>query len=258
LPIQLESILLAQAKKLVIDYDDPLFLRYSLGFWPWKGKIETLVRRADIVTAANPVLIEYAKEAGARRVEFIPTVVHCPRYDAVAKRNCRGPVVVGWVGTPQTASYIDRVAPAIVQLINEGLVEFRVVGADNFSAVPGSINIRWSEATEGEEICDFDIGIMPLEDDAWSKGKSGFKLIQYMAARRPVVASPVGFNVNIVNESGAGFLASTPREWIDALRVLIGSAELRRKMGEEGRAYVERKFSLDVVAPRLVRLFLEL
>jgi glycosyltransferase involved in cell wall biosynthesis len=115
----------------------------------------------------------------------------------------------------------------------------------------------WDEATETAEIGNFDVGIMPLPDNPWERGKCGFKLIQYMACGKPVVASPVGVNREIVVEGVNGFLASTQKEWVDALLRLKENPALRRTMGERGRRMVEERYCLQVTAPRLQRILLD-
>jgi len=120
----------------------------------------------------------------------------------------------------------------------------------HFQQLP--IEVRpWSEGTEAAEIQQFDIGIMPLSDSLWERGKCGYKLIQYMACGKPVVASPVGVNTEIVRDGKNGFLASDSRSWLEALMRLTSDADLRRRMGHDGRVAVEERYCLDVAAPRV-------
>ena len=137
---------------------------------------------------------------------------------------------------------------ARVVLVGAGLVDL--------SSVP--VEIRpWSYSEEVTEIQQFDVGIMPLPDAPWERGKCGYKLIQYMACAKPVVASPVGANCDIVKQGVNGFLASTQAEWIDALNTLRSQPEVRVRMGSVGRCDVESKFCLRVTAPRLLALLRE-
>ena len=128
-------------------------------------------------------------------------------------------------------------------------------GENPFSGLMATIR-DWDEATETAGIGNFDVGIMPLPDNPWERGKCGFKLIQYMACGKPVVASPVGVNREIVVEGVNGFLASTQKEWVDALLRLKEDPDLRRTMGEKGRRMVEEEYCLQVTAPRLHRILL--
>jgi glycosyltransferase involved in cell wall biosynthesis len=258
LPTCMELSFLRRARWLVVDYDDPIHLKYAGSALPWSQKIEAIMQVADVVVAANPVLVAHAETAGAKHVEFIPTVVDCEKFDTDGGRQQGAPTVVGWIGTPQTAPYLTAIAPVLEKLQREGLIEVHVVGDSDAAAVQGCHHIPWQEDTEAAVVDEFDIGIMPLTDDPWSRGKSGFKLVQYMAARKAVIASPVGFNVDLVNRSGAGFLASSLAEWEAAIRTLTSSRGLQQYLGQRGREYVERHFSVQAIAPRLVRIFSEL
>lgn len=126
-------------------------------------------------------------------------------------------------------------------------------------ALPGDIPVEYlpfSSADPVEPTESFDVGIMPLPDEPWERGKCGLKLIHYMACRLPTVASPVGVNRQIVEHGVTGFLASTTSEWVEALRTLRESCELRKKMGRAGRGKVERLYSLQVTAPRVAEMLL--
>jgi glycosyltransferase involved in cell wall biosynthesis len=137
----------------------------------------------------------------------------------------------------------SRQLPARVVLVGSGPID-----------LPGvPVEVRtWQESTEADEICNFDVGIMPLADGPWEQGKCGFKLLQYMAAGLPAIASPVGANKVIVRHGTTGFLATTSDDWMRAFVALAESKELRRRMGLAGRQVVEREYSTSVVAPRLL------
>ena len=120
--------------------------------------------------------------------------------------------------------------------------------------IPGHVNVPWREETEATEVSRFDVGVMPLPDEPFERGKCGYKLIQYMACGIPVVASPVGVNRQIVRHGESGFLASTAEEWIQALQLLHGDVALRKRMGAAGRRFFEREYSLQSTAPRLAEI----
>lgn len=169
------------------------------------------------------------------------------------------PLRVGWIGSPTTARYLDLLAEPLARLMAEGLIRPVLIGA-GVDALPGldAERIPWAEAEEVAALNGLDVGVMPLVDSLWERGKCGYKLIQYMACGKPVVASPVGVNRVIVEPEGTpaanGFLAGTSIEWEAALRALAIDPELRRRLGQAGRSKVERAYSLQAVAPQLVGL----
>ena len=244
----------------IVDYDDAIFHNYDLNQQPFKrfliDKIDKVMRGSSLVVCGNEYLAERAHIAGARRVEVIPTVIDLKRYEVLSTVK-RGSIVVGWIGSPSTVKYLDVVAPALKALIAEFRVQLLVIGAQ--FAWPGlDVDCRpWSENSEVKEIQDIDIGIMPLIDSPWERGKCGYKLIQYMACGKPVVASPVGVNTEIVGHSINGYLASTVDEWERAFRTLFLSSQIRLDMGGQGRRVVEERYCIQVIAPRLAKLFHE-
>jgi len=256
----LSEWLLAKTDMLyVVDYDDALFHHYDrhkrwLIRLPLGRKIDSVMKHAALVIAGNEYLAERARGAGARRVEIVPTVVDLTRYKAVQSVS-RTTLVVGWIGSPSTSHYLSIIAPVISSLSKELDVRFVAVGA-NEEAVRGlPIEVcSWSEETEVQSIQGFDIGIMPLLDSPWERGKCGYKLIQYMACGLPVIASPVGVNTEIVEQGVNGFLASDLHEWEQALRKLLEDKLLRQRMGAKGRERVEKWYSLQVQEPRLEAL----
>jgi glycosyltransferase involved in cell wall biosynthesis len=244
---------------LVADYDDASFHTYDrhpsrilsslMG-----GKIDAVMRRSFLVVAGNGYIAERARRAGAPRVEILPSVIDLDRYPpAPDPRN--GLPTVGWIGSPPTARHLKTVESAVREVVAGGKARIAVVGApDNpFPGLPVRLP-PWSEETEVAEIRSFDIGIMPLPDEPWERGKCGYKLIQYMGCGLPVVASPVGVNREIVADGASGFLASGHDEWVAALSRLANNATLRQEMGSKGRGVVASRFSLQVTAPRLLEL----
>lgn len=260
LPAWLELTLLPKNISLVVDYDDAIFHRYDqhrfrlvrklLGH-----KIDAVMRRANLVIVGNGYLGARAQQAGAQRVELIPTVVDAARYAAFEKITAT-PITIGWIGQPSTAKYLVQLVPVLQRIAVLHAVRVVAVGAQvkQFAHLPVEVK-PWSENTEVAEIQKFDIGVMPLTDSLWERGKCGYKLIQYMACGKPVVATPVGVNSVIVQQGVNGFLASTEQEWFEALDRLCTDEVLRKKMGDAGRVMMERQFSLQVVAPQLVELF---
>lgn len=261
LPGSFERLLARTGVPYVVDYDDAIFHRYDrarsrmvrglLG-----AKLDPLLRGAFAVTAGNAYLADYARRHGARRVEQVPTVVDIDRYRHVSEPA--GEVFrIGWIGSPSTAPYLSAIHAPLRALAAERPVRLVTVGAPplDLPGVPVEQH-DWTLDSEAQLIEGFHAGVMPLLDSPWEQGKCGYKLIQYMACGRPVIASPVGVNGAIVG-SDAGFMAAGAAEWLDAFRALAESAERRAAMGTAGRARIEQGYTLQVMAPRIAALLAE-
>lgn len=238
----------------IYDLDDANYLLYR-----YKGptprlpgmahKIDGLIQRAEAVLAGSETLASYTRGLNQATV-VIPSVVDTGRYQ-VASPVSKDHVVIGWIGSPATAHYLNALVAPLSCLAQRAKIRLRVVGG-RAPAIPGVVTeeVEWSERTEVSLIQSFDVGIMPLFDDPWSRGKCAYKLIQCMACGVPVVASPVGANTEVVTAE-CGLLASSESEWLSALATLVLDEPLRRSMGQAGRNRIERHYSLVTAAPRL-------
>jgi len=244
----------------VVDYDDAIFHRYDCHSNPWVRrflgqKIDAVMCHSTCVMAGNQYLAARAHKAGAKHVEIIPTVVDADRYHS--KNNGENAVLtVGWIGTPQTSKYLKPLLPVFESLRREFPVRFVAVGANSadFEGTPVEA-WPWTEDSEVASVQQFDVGIMPLVDSPWERGKCGYKLIQYMACGVPVVASPVGVNCEIVEVGKTGYLASSLEEWQDCLLgFLKATPEERAKMGALGREIVRQQYSTQAQGPRIVNI----
>ena len=256
----LERWLAWRGCRMVLDYDDALFHQYDNHPNKWVRlllgrKIAAVMRLSHTVVAGNDYLADYARRAGAPRVEVIPTVIDLTRYAKQDGPIESGPFTIGWIGSPSTARYLRDIAPALAEVCRDGRAKVRLVGSGpvDLPGVPLEV-IPWREETEVDEIRRFDVGIMPLPDEPWARGKCGFKLVQYMACGLPVIASPVGVNSTIVQNGVNGFLATREDEWVQALNTLLSDAALRGRMGKSGRDRVEQQYCLQVTGPRLAAL----
>ena len=259
LPYWLESMLRRSAAPFVAEYDDALFHNYDLSPRALVRrllgrKIDRVMQHATCVIAGNGYLAARATQAGASRVELIPTVVDHRRYAEVVHGE-RAQTVIGWVGSPATQKYLLDIRHALAAVCAKHDARLLLVGAnaqmvDGLAGMPVEL-AAWSEETEAATIARMDIGIMPLIDGPWERGKCGYKLIQYMACGLPVVASPVGVNVDIVRQGENGYLATDDAAWEDAMQRLVKDASLRQRMGHAGREQVEREYSVAAQAPRL-------
>lgn len=252
MPAWVEVLLYWVGVRYVVDYDDAIFHNYDLSVNEWMRrllgrKIDTVMRHAFCVIAGNDYLAERARSAGAKRVVVIPTVVDHHRYSLSEKP--RQGITIGWIGSPSTQKYVEHLLPVFQALTQKSDFRLLLVGVttDIVDRFPGiNLDVQpWSEHTEAKLIQTMDIGIMPLEDGPWEKGKCGYKLIQYMASGVPVVASPVGVNPSIVAGAECGMLANELDDWKKAFTKLIDSESLRRKLGVAGRTAVKNQYSLD-------------
>jgi glycosyltransferase involved in cell wall biosynthesis len=239
----------------IYDFDDAFYLKYRKGLLGMQSpflahKFDTVMGGASAVTAGNQVLAGYAKQHN-NNTQYLPTVVDIMRYLPQPNRR-GGPVfTVGWIGSPSTAPYLSELIAPLMALGQETAVRFIVIGG-RAPAIPNVevVEVDWNENTEVELINSFDVGVMPLPDDDWARGKCAFKLIQYMACAVPVVASPVGANIELINSS-CGLLALGAQEWIDSLRTLRDLPKKRAEMGEVGRERVKQHYSLHQNLPML-------
>ncbi|MDR3733961.1 MAG: glycosyltransferase [Acidobacteriaceae bacterium] len=257
LPFWIERGILSRIP-YVVDFDDAWFLRYSNHSQPLirrllGDKLDAIVRGAALVVVGNDYLATWAERAGARAILQLPTVVDLARYQAVPPQ-ASDRFTIGWIGSPNSTGYLGQISEALRAVCSEHQVRLRLVGAGSF-ALPGVEieHLAWHEETEVEAIAGFDVGIMPLEDTPWARGKCGYKLVQYMGVGRPVVASPVGINQLLVEHAVNGFLSADPAGWVTALGCLRDNPDLRQRMGAAGRQRVESRYSLQVNAPRLAR-----
>lgn len=260
-PALVERVLSLVGTPYVVDYDDAIFHNYdrhrsSAVRWLLGRKIDAVMRRAALVIVGNEYLGARARAAGASNVEYLPSVVDVGRY-GLPDRPPDGVFTVGWIGSPSTTKYLlqPEVSSALHTLCAQGNTRLVFVGATDvdWRSLRPELR-RWSEAAEPRDVADFDVGIMPLLDDHWTRGKCGYKLIQYMAAAKAVVASPVGVNRKIVEHGVTGFLAEGADKWIESLTHLRDSVSSREAMGRRGRDKAARLYSLDVAAPRLAML----
>ncbi len=229
LPAFFETLALPRGIPFVVDYDDAIFHQYDQHKSP--------IVRAMLGGKLKPLL---------------------RRYGPAPVPGTDGPITVGWIGSPSTWTFVKPLVPLLMEAAQRRNLAIRIVGAGPQADVPPRFEfLPWSETDEIALIQGMDIGIMPLPDEPWARGKSGYKLIQYMACGLPVIASPVGINSDIVGHGENGFVASTPQEWAAAIDVLAGDSRLRRAMGAAGRLKIERAYSLAVHGPRLAGMLHE-
>jgi len=249
--------------RIVFDFDDAIFLpsvsdaNRLIAALKQPAKVGSIIRRSDHVIVGNDYLAAYAHRFNDA-ITVIPTSVDIrrfvPRLDAVSRNgsSTRRPVI-GWIGTPTTGGYLEMLRPVFQALAVQHRFVLRVSGTADPVVIPGVDvdNPPWSMASEVELFNTCDIGVYPLPDDEWSRGKCGFKAIQFMACGVPVVASPVGVNREIIEHGRNGFLASSFDDWLHRLDDLLRDARLRQQFAEAGRQTIADRYSLDVNGPKL-------
>lgn len=247
--------LLARRAPLVFDFDDAIFLRAASPANAWVarfktvGKTEHICRVAAHVTVGNEFLADWARKR-ASTVSVVPTTIDTDAY-TLAERPVNARPVVGWSGSLTTAGYLRDLAPALRRLAERVDFELRVVGAVVSIEGVRVACLPWSAVSEVDDLRPLDVGLMPLSDDEWSRGKCALKALQYMALGIPPVVSPVGANVDVVRDGVNGYHARNEEEWVARIASLLANPALRKRMGLAARRTVEETYSARAQAPRM-------
>lgn len=261
LPAWGERFLKVFGVKYIVDYDDAIFHNYDQHPNQWirkflGNKIDRVIKASGTVIAGNGYLASRARLAGAKRVEIIPTVIDLQRYPKKVWKEERKQLIVGWIGTQSTFNkHFMLLANQVQKLTAENPdIFFHIIGAPDNKLFNEQVRfISWSEESEVEEILKFDLGLMPLVDSNWEKGKCAYKLIQYMACGIPGMASDVGVNRELIHTENGYLLTSTADFEAAILRVHQQFGELERK-GAIARKTVENTYTLQVQAPKLYHI----
>ncbi|MBI3318552.1 MAG: glycosyltransferase, partial [Candidatus Omnitrophica bacterium] len=254
----------ASRLRVVFDFDDAIYLphrqdRRWLGRLENPGSVEALLALSHCVFAGNRHLAGFASRFN-RNVSILPTPVDTDRFSPDPTLREEPVPILSWIGSPSTAKYLQGIVPALEELSRRRRFRLKVIGAGEGVEVRGVEvdNRPWRLEGEAEEFRRCSIGLYPLWDDEWSRGKCGFKALQFMASGVPVVASPVGINTEIVLPGENGLFARTPEEWVEALARLLEEPALGRRLGAAGRRTVEERYSLRHLAPRWIGLLEEI
>lgn len=241
-------------KKIIYDFDDAIWLpntsqENQLARWfKFHRKVKSICRWSEKVSCGNAWLAEFARQFN-NRVLVNPTTIdtqyqHNPQ--RLKKQEANARVILGWTGTHSTLPYLLDLMPVLQSIAKKHAIVVRVISNKNPKLPLANFEfVPWQKESEFEDLFQFDIGLMPLTDSSWAKGKCGFKALQYMALEIPCVASPVGVNTEIVEHGRDGFLCANHEAWLEVLDQLISDRELRARIGKAGRQAVEARFSVS-------------
>ena len=248
-------------KKLIYDFDDALWIPHLPGNNEWLNrfkafwKTSSICKWAHVVSTGNRYLYDYARQFN-NNVILNPTCVDTVRQHNLVKDQHTEKITIGWTGSFSTLPYLKEILDVLLDLEKKYSFDFVVI-ADRNPELPlkGFRFLEWSKDTEIQDLLGLNIGVMPLTESEYTKGKCGFKLIQFLALGIPVAASAVGVNTNIVEQNENGFLCTGKEEWMKALETLLQDADLRQKMGKAGREKIQQQYSVEANKANFLSLF---
>ena len=267
-----EKIIFKLKKPVIFDFDDAIFLPigdpshlfsrnlFFQNLVKKTLKIHHMIKMADEVTVGNKYLAEFAKKF-SNHVSIIPTVIDTNRYYPLKKKKKNKIVYIGWMGTSGNLKYFKSILSTLKKVSQSHPNTQLIICSDKFllkddlnSVIPTKF-IQWESKNELKTLHKFDIGIMPIEDNEWTRGKCGFKLIQYMASGVPAIGSDVGMNKEIINDGINGLLAKNESEWTRKLNLLINDEALRKEVRISARNKIEQNYSINSVLSKLLSIF---
>jgi len=236
----------------ILDFDDAIWLfdvsdgNRKFGWLKRPEKTNEIIALSSLTIAGNAYLAGYAQRFGSHVIS-IPTTIDTERYVPMPELLQEDTVCIGWTGSSTTLKHFSLAIPVLKRLMLKypGKLKIRLISDQPYQSDELDIEFcKWKADTETQDLAQCDIGIMPLPDDDWSRGKCGFKGLQYMALAIPAVMSPVGVNTEIIQDGVNGFLADSEEEWVEKLSMLIESEDLRKQLGRAGRNTVEERYSV--------------
>lgn len=250
--------------KVIFDFDDSIWMQNvsdankKFSFLKDASKTSSIIALSDMVFAGNQYLADYAKPFNSN-IRIVPTTIDTDEYQRMEQPG-NGRVCIGWSGSITTIQHFKFAVPALLKIKKKygDRIKIKVIGDANYKNEElDVVSLNWNKQDELRELSSFDIGIMPLPDDEWAKGKCGLKGLQYMALKIPTIMSPVGVNSQIIQSGVNGFLASTDDEYVEAISTLIDNETLRKKMGEEGRRTVVEQYSVKALQQKYLQYYNE-
>lgn len=259
-PAWIERLLAGCGVSIVYDFDDPIWLSYKSPSNPWFGSLKFHSKTASIchiaqrIIVGNRLLGEYAEQHG-KRVDVIPSTIDLERYPKATGIPTSGTVTLGWTGSHSTLPFLEQIAGVLKKLATERPFRLVVVShGDQYRVADLPVEVvarKWNATTEARDLPDVDIGLAPLPNVGWTPWRCHGKVLQYMAAGIPTVASKIGILPDYIEDGVEGYLVTTEQEWLDRLRTLIDDKALRERFGEAARSKAGAKYSAQVWAPRV-------
>lgn len=256
-PPVIEKLLRTSRVPFIFDFDDAIHIHKKscshrfLDYLKSTRRVGQVAALASRVVVPNEYLADFARQFNAS-VTVVPEAEDTERLVPRCRHSNEEKLVIGWVGSSSTAKYLNLIQEALRTVCDRyPHVVLRVIGGRfNADGVRTEV-LKWQFEREVQQFHDLDIGIMPLPLEEWSKGKSGCKLRQYMAAGVPGVGTAIGYNLELVDHGRTGLLATTQQEWVECLSKLVESAELRNSIAAAAREDVEQRFALNVIGPQM-------
>ncbi|QJX47567.1 glycosyltransferase family 4 protein [Hymenobacter taeanensis] len=249
-------------KRVIYDFDDAIWLPNTseankiVAGVKWHHKVGSICRWAYKISCGNEYLATYARQFN-NCVMVNPTTIDTVHlHNQVRNQLTPERLVIGWTGTHSTLKYIEQVVPVLSKLEQEFDFEFRVISNEPPKLpLKSLVFVPWKKETEIADLLQFHVGLMPLEDDIWAKGKCAFKALQYMALGEPALVSPVGMNTEVVQDGYNGYVCTDLADWENALRLLLQAPPLRSELGKHARHTIEERYSVTANLPNFLALF---
>ena len=258
LPTAVTRLLRAAARRLVFDFDDAIFATPRGPSTTRRRRFQAIASRCDQVWAGNDYLLEQAR-AHCRDTRYLPSVVDPPAYPTDTPKPSDS-IDLAWIGGSSTRAYLEEAIPSLENAARHiGQLRLKIIA--DFTLSPSHLPIvavPWSRENEAHELATCHIGIAPMPDNNWTRGKCGVKVLQYMAASLPVITSPVGANVKIVCDNQTGLLADGDAAWTQGVVHLAHDGPLRARLGAAGRSRVEQHYALNLTARQMIAQLNEL
>jgi glycosyltransferase involved in cell wall biosynthesis len=251
--VRFEKKLKSRGAKIILDFDDAIWVpdvsvgNKSLQWLKRPSKTREILSMADMVFVGNKFLAGYALQFN-NNIKIVPSTIDTDAFMRKSLEKHGKKICIGWIGSRTTIKHFALCTGFLKKLSDKypGKIYIKLISDVNHTVSDLDVRFcKWNKDTEADDLSELDIGIMPLPDDEWSRGKCGFKGLQYMALQIPTVISPVGMNIEIVQNGINGYLASTEEEWIEKLSALIDSPQLRQQIGNMGRKTVEEHYSFN-------------